>query len=303
MAQRISRAKQTIKASGGAVPDAGARRVRGRGCASVLHVLYLIFNEGYASSAGADLHRAELSGEAIRLTRAVHRLLPDDREVAGLLALMLLTDARRPARTGAGRRAGPAGRAGPDPVGPGGRSPRASRWSRPRWPRGAVGEYQLQAAIAARARRGGRRAEDTDWPQILGAVRAAGAADRQPDGDAQPGGRRRHGARPGGRAGPAGDPRRAAGRPPPAGRRPRAPARAGRRPGARPGHYRAAASRRPACRSGTTSSPRRPALALPVGPEPTVPDRGPADPMPADPPVEDETAGGSVAGDRGGAME
>ena len=68
---------------------------------AVLHVLYLIFNEGYASSSGRELHRAELSDEAIRLTRMVHRLLPDDGEVAGLLALMLLIDARRPARTDA----------------------------------------------------------------------------------------------------------------------------------------------------------------------------------------------------------
>src|SRR5207244_10479715 len=68
---------------------------------SVLHVLYLVFNEGYTSSIGRDLQRSELSGEAIRLTRMVHRLLPDDGEVAGLLALMLLTDARRPARTDA----------------------------------------------------------------------------------------------------------------------------------------------------------------------------------------------------------
>ena len=66
----------------------------------VLHVLYLIFNEGYATTAGPDLQRAELTAEAIRLTRWLHRLLPDDGEVAGLLALMLLTDARRPARTG-----------------------------------------------------------------------------------------------------------------------------------------------------------------------------------------------------------
>ena len=97
MAQRISRAKQRIKASGAPfrMPAAGERAERLR---SVLHVLYLIFNEGYTSSSGADLHRTELSGEAIRLTRMVHRMLPDDGEVAGLLALMLLTDARRPAR-------------------------------------------------------------------------------------------------------------------------------------------------------------------------------------------------------------
>ena len=100
MAQRISRAKQRIKASEVPfrMPDRPEWTERLR---SVLHVLYLIFNEGYASSTGDDLHRTELSGEAIRLTRMVHRMLPDDGEVAGLLALMLLTDARRPARTGA----------------------------------------------------------------------------------------------------------------------------------------------------------------------------------------------------------
>ena len=100
MAQRISRAKQTIKASEvpfrlPAVEEQEASR------RSVLHVLYLIFNEGYTSSTGRALLRAELSDEAIRLTRMVRRLLPDDTEVMGLLALMLLIDARRPARTDA----------------------------------------------------------------------------------------------------------------------------------------------------------------------------------------------------------
>jgi RNA polymerase sigma factor (sigma-70 family) len=164
MAQRISRAKQTVKASG--VPfrlpggDERAQRLR-----SVLHVLYLIFNEGYVSSVGPDLHRAELSGEAIRLTRAVHRLLPDHGEVSGLLALMLLTDARRPARTG------PAGELIP-----------LADQDRSLWDRnlitegvalaveamshGSVGEYQLQAAITA-VHDEAPRVEDTDWPQIL----------------------------------------------------------------------------------------------------------------------------------------
>ena len=97
MAQRISRAKQTIRASG--IPfrmpadDERADRLR-----AVLHVLYLIFNEGYTSSAGPQLHRLDLSNEAIRLTRLLHGLLPSDWEVAGLLALLLLTDARRAAR-------------------------------------------------------------------------------------------------------------------------------------------------------------------------------------------------------------
>src|SRR5262249_39292270 len=97
MAQRNSRAKQTIKSSGipFQLPTAAERAQRLR---AVLHVLYLIFNEGYTSSAGPDLHRADLSQEAIRLTRLVHQLQPDHTEVAGLLALMLLTDARRLAR-------------------------------------------------------------------------------------------------------------------------------------------------------------------------------------------------------------
>jgi predicted RNA polymerase sigma factor len=99
MTRRISRAKQRIKDSGipFAMPPGGERGDR---LAAVLHVLYLVFNEGYASTSGPDLHRKELSAEAIRLARLVHRLLPDDGEVTGLLALMLLTDARRPARTG-----------------------------------------------------------------------------------------------------------------------------------------------------------------------------------------------------------
>jgi RNA polymerase sigma factor (sigma-70 family) len=164
MAQRISRAKASIKASGVpfAMPGAGERAER---LDSVLHVLYLIFNEGYASSAGPHLQRTDLSNEAIRLTRAVHALLPDDAEVAGLLALMLLTDARRAARTG------PAGELIP-----------LDEQDRALWDqgliaegialvsaalsRGAVGAYQLQAAIAA-VHDEAARAEDTDWAQIL----------------------------------------------------------------------------------------------------------------------------------------
>ncbi|HEY7101526.1 MAG TPA: sigma-70 family RNA polymerase sigma factor [Mycobacteriales bacterium] len=164
MAQRISRAKQRIKSSG--VPfrlptaDEWADRLR-----TVLHVLYLIFNEGYATTAGDDVHRADLSDEAIRLARTVHRMLPDDPEVAGLLALMLLLDARRPARTG-----------------PGGELVPLPEQDRTRWDpalvaegtalltgaigRGAVGEYQLQAGIAA-VHDQAARAEDTDWPRIL----------------------------------------------------------------------------------------------------------------------------------------
>src|SRR5262249_38061580 len=122
MTRRISRAKQTIKASGVpfSMPAASERAAR---LGAVLHVLCLVFNEGYASTSGPDLHRGELSAEAIRLTRVVHRLLPGDGEVAGLLALMLLTDARRPARTG------------PD----GGLVPMAEQ-DRSRWDAGAIAE-------------------------------------------------------------------------------------------------------------------------------------------------------------------
>jgi predicted RNA polymerase sigma factor len=163
MAQRISRAKQRIKASGVPfrmpTPDEQGTRLR-----AVLHVLYLIFNEGYASSRGSEVHRAELSTEAIRLARMTQRLLPDDPEVAGLLALMLLVDARRPARTD----------------GTGELVPLAEQ-DRSLWDRaaiaegtalldeaigeGRVGEYQIQAAIAAVHDRA-RSAEETDWPQI-----------------------------------------------------------------------------------------------------------------------------------------
>jgi RNA polymerase sigma factor (sigma-70 family) len=164
MAQRISRAKQTIKSSG--VPfQVPSEQERAQRLSAVLHVLYLVFNEGYTSSTGADLQRADLSIEAIRLTRAVHDLLPDDGEVAGLLALMLLTDARRPARTG-----------------PHGELIPLEEQDRILWDRraiaegvalvtatlsrGSVGAYQLQAAIAA-VHDEATRAEDTDWPQIL----------------------------------------------------------------------------------------------------------------------------------------
>jgi len=164
MAQRISRAKQKIKSSGVPfrLPTADERGDR---LAAVLHVLYLIFNEGYASSAGTDLQRTDLSNEAIRLTRAVHRLLPNEAEVAGLLALLLLTDARRRARTG-----------------PDGELISLEQQDRTLWDgalieegvslvsaalrMGSIGAYQLQAAIAA-VHDEAARAEDTDWPQIL----------------------------------------------------------------------------------------------------------------------------------------
>jgi len=164
MAQRISRAKQSIKASGVPfrLPTNHERTQRLR---AVLHVLYLIFNEGYTSSAGPQLQRFDLSDEAIRLTRAVHNLLPDDAEVAGLLALMLLTDARRAARTG-----------GDGELIPLTKQDR-TLWDREKidaglalltatLPKGSVGAYQLQAAIAA-LHDEAARAEDTDWPQIL----------------------------------------------------------------------------------------------------------------------------------------
>ncbi|MEV0454910.1 RNA polymerase sigma factor [Catellatospora methionotrophica] len=164
MAQRITRAKLSVKAAGATFPLPGAadRDARLR---AVLQVLYLIFNEGYAATAGPDLTAPQLSGEAIRLTRWLRRLLPGDPEVAGLLALMLLTDARRAARTT------------PD----GNLVPLAeqdrARWDRARitegvallseaLPRGAVGPYQLQAAIAALHDEAPTLA-DTDWPQIL----------------------------------------------------------------------------------------------------------------------------------------
>ena len=164
MAQRISRAKQTIKASGVPfqLPNAEERGARLR---SVLHVLYLIFNEGYTATSGPHLRRADLSQEGIRLTRMALDLQPENTETAGLLALMLLTDARRNARTGLN-----------DELIPLARQNRAL-WDRGQiaegvallsatLPKGSVGPYQLQAAIAA-VHDEATRAEDTDWPQIL----------------------------------------------------------------------------------------------------------------------------------------
>jgi RNA polymerase sigma factor (sigma-70 family) len=164
MAQRISRAKQSIKTSN--VPftmptdDERIERLN-----AVLRVLYLIFNEGYTSTIGPALHRTDLSNEAIRLTRAVHELLPNDGEVTGLLALMLLTDARRVARTGANGELIP-----------------LDEQDRSLWDaaliadgialvsgalaRGSIGPYQLQAAVAA-IHDEAARVDDTDWPQIL----------------------------------------------------------------------------------------------------------------------------------------
>lgn len=164
MAQRISRAKQKIKESGipfrPPTPDERDGRL-----AAVLHVLYLVFNEGYTASAGAHLQRTDLATEAIRLTRAVRALLPDDPEVAGLLALMLLIDARRAARTAATGELVPL------------TEQDRSRWDQAQiaegvalitetLPRGPVGPYQVQAAVNA-VHDEARTADDTDWPQLL----------------------------------------------------------------------------------------------------------------------------------------
>ena len=164
MAQRISRAKQSIKTSSVpfSMPTGAERSAR---LSAVLHVLYLIFNEGYSTSAGPELHRTDLANEAIRLTRATLALLPNDGEVMGLLALMLLTDARRAARTG------PAGELIPLD------EQDRSLWNRQQidegialvsaaLTRGAVGQYQLQAAINAVHSEAPTTA-DTDWRQIL----------------------------------------------------------------------------------------------------------------------------------------
>jgi RNA polymerase sigma factor (sigma-70 family) len=168
MGQRISRAKQSIQAAGSefAMPPAAELGAR---LAVVLHVLYLMFNEGYTASSGPDLLRPDLTTEALRLTRDVHRQLPDEGEVTGLLALMLLTDARRAARTG------------PD----GGLIPLAEQ-DRSRWDRALIregvalvtqtlatarlGPYQVQAAIAA-VHDEAPTADDTDWVQILALYR------------------------------------------------------------------------------------------------------------------------------------
>jgi RNA polymerase sigma factor (sigma-70 family) len=162
MTRRITRAKASVKESGArfALPADRDERL-----GAVLKVVYLIFNEGYASTTGPNLQRVELAAEGIRLARMLHRLLPEDSEVAGLLALMLLTDARRPARTG------PLGELVP-----------MAEQDRSLWireliregvelitealPRGPVGPYQLQAAIAA-VHDEAPSAEETDWAQIV----------------------------------------------------------------------------------------------------------------------------------------
>ena len=197
MAQRISRAKQRIRATGSEFrmpPDAEmATRMT-----AVLQVLYLVFNEGYTSTSGPDLARADLTWEAIRLARMVFRLLPDDGEVAGLLALMLLTEARRPARTTAD----------------GSLVPLAEQ-DRRRWNSGYIaegvdlisrtltssplGRYQLQAAIGRDPRRGAHRAGHR-LAADRGVVRVAGTPLAHADGQTEPGGGCGDGQRPGGRA-------------------------------------------------------------------------------------------------------
>lgn len=165
MAQRISRAKQRIDAAGRTFGDAPAAVGQDDRLPAVLHMLYLIFNEGYTASSGTNLQRRELTAEAIRVTREVNRLLPDHAEVGGLLALMLLTDSRR------------ATRATPD-----GAIVPMDEQDRTRWDtgaiaegvelvsralaRGAIGPYQLQAAIAA-VHAEAATADDVDWPEVL----------------------------------------------------------------------------------------------------------------------------------------
>ncbi|MFE9439251.1 RNA polymerase sigma factor [Streptomyces sp. NPDC006602] len=161
MAQRISRAKQKVRGVRFGRPDNWAERLP-----AVLQTLYLIFNEGHTATSGPSLQRRDLAGEAIRLTRTVHRLLPDDGEVAGLLALMLLTDARRDARSG-----------------PHGELIPLDEQDRDRWDKAAIeegvalvtralssgpaGPYQVRAAIAA-VHAEAPTAEATDWQEILG---------------------------------------------------------------------------------------------------------------------------------------
>ncbi|MBP2338872.1 RNA polymerase sigma factor (sigma-70 family) [Saccharothrix coeruleofusca] len=164
MGQRVSRAKQRLKEAGARFelpPEAERERALG----DVLHVLYLLFNEGYSASSGPALRRPDLTAEAVRLTTRLHRELPDSGETAGLLALMLLTEARGAARTG-----------------PDGELVPLAEQDRSRWDRAAIAEgtelvtrslaahpagpYQVQAAIAA-LHCEAARAEDTDWPQVL----------------------------------------------------------------------------------------------------------------------------------------
>ncbi|KON74661.1 hypothetical protein M768_01645 [Cellulosimicrobium cellulans F16] len=164
MTQRITRAKRRLAALDRpfATPGPGEWDAR---LAAVLRVLYVVFTEGHTATSGPHLRRADLSGEAIRLARTVHALLPDDPEVGGLLALMLLTDARRGARTG------PRGELVP-----------LAEQDRSRWdhaqivegvrivtatlPHGLVGSYQVQAAVAALHAQA-PSTDATDWERVL----------------------------------------------------------------------------------------------------------------------------------------
>lgn len=177
MAQRLSRAKLTIKESGAgfAEPNAEARAMR---LPVVLRVLYLIFNEGYMATSGDSVYRVDLSSEAIRVTRLLESVVPDVPEVRGLLALMLLTDARRAARSGSSGEIIPLD------------TQDRSKWNRHQieegtrllqevLPRGAVGPYQVQAAIAA-LHDEAPSADSTDWPQILALYELLLAMDPSP---------------------------------------------------------------------------------------------------------------------------
>ena len=177
MAQRISRAKQRIVEAGGRFHHP-SREERDARLAVVRHVLYLVFNEGYAASAGEQLQRRELAAEAIRLARRLHDAVPTDTETVGLLALMLLTEARHAAR-----------------VGPAGELVPLAEQDRARWdrsaiaegvgllmgvlPLGRVGSFQLQAAIAA-VHDEASSVEDTDWLEIVGLYRLLERVDPSP---------------------------------------------------------------------------------------------------------------------------
>ncbi len=177
MAQRLSRARQSVRESGEAleVPDAVERAAR---LGSVMRVLYLIFSEGYVASSGPELLRVNLSSEAIRLTRLLAGLVPDAPEASGLLALMVLTDARREARTGSAGELVPLDQQD------------RSKWDRAMiregsalisaaFAKGAVGPYQLQAAIAS-LHDEAASTEETDWPQIVALYEALGKMNDSP---------------------------------------------------------------------------------------------------------------------------
>ena len=246
MAQRLSRARKTLRDLDGPfrmpAADEYAERLR-----AVLRVLYLMFNEGYASTTGSTVARADLAVEALRLTRTLHASLPDDPEVTGLLALILLTDARRPARTG-----------------PHGELVSLADQDRGLWDRsmvdegvalvedalvrGAVGEYQLQAAIAA-VHDEAPSTDATDWPQLLALYGLLERMTGNPMVTLNRAVALAMVRRPRRRPGPARDARRPARRTPPPRRGARPPAGAGRPP---------AGGRRPAARwrrTGPRASP------------------------------------------------